>query len=405
LALILTPSHSEVIMTEAVIVSAVRTPIGTARKGTLSETSAEDLATFIIGAAINAAGIDGGDVDDVILGEAGYGGGDLARYAAVANGLQGVAGQAVNRHCASSLAAVGSAAASIIAGMEDVVIAGGVQASSAGPRTVFRVLGTEDEFETRMAPTFPHREDATDDVTLSVGWNVAQHAGLSRDDMDKWAWRSHMRAAKAIEDGKFLDEIRPITVKTKDGSTVEFSVDEHPRGSSTMEKMSTLKPLHPEIENFSITAGNSSGVNDAASAVVVVSDKYAKEHKLVPLATVKAWAAAGVDPKYTGMGALAAAEKVLERAGLKVADIDLWEINEAFASVPVAACKLMGIDEEIVNVYGSGCSLGHPVAASGTRQIATLIHELRRRGGGIGLSTMCAGGGQGGAVIIEVPAP
>ena len=156
LALILTPCHSEVIMTEAVIVSAVRTPIGTARKGTLSETSAEDLATFIIGAAINAAGIDGGDVDDVILGEAGYGGGDLARYAAVANGLQGVAGQAVNRHCASSLAAVGSAAASIIAGMEDVVIAGGVQASSAGPRTVFRVLGTEDEFETRMAPTFPH---------------------------------------------------------------------------------------------------------------------------------------------------------------------------------------------------------------------------------------------------------
>ncbi|MDO8731508.1 MAG: thiolase family protein [Actinomycetota bacterium] len=389
-------------MTEAVIVSAVRTPIGTARKGTLSETSAEDLATFIIGEAIKAAGIDGNDVDDVILGESGYGGGDLARYGAVANGLQDVAGQAVNRHCASSLAALGSAAASIRAGMEDVIVAGGVQASSAGPRTVFRVLGTEDEFETRMAPTFPHRSDATDDVTLSVGWNVAQKNDISREDMDKWAWRSHMRAAKAIEDGKFLDEIRPIIVKTKDGSTVEFAVDEHPRGSSTLEKMATLKPLHPEIDDFSITAGNSSGVNDAASAVVVVSDSYAKEHKLTALATVKAWAAAGVDPKYTGMGALAAAEKVLKRAGMTVDDIDLWEINEAFASVPVAACKVMGIDEEKVNIYGSGCSLGHPVAASGTRQIATLIHELRRRGGGIGLSTMCAGGGQGGAVIIEV---
>ena len=212
-----------------------------------------------------------------------------------------------------------------------------------------------------------------------------------------------MRAAKAIEDGKFLDEIRPITVKAKDGSTVEFSVDEHPRGSSTLEKLATLKPLHPEIENFSITAGNASGVNDAASAVVVTSDKYAADHNLDVLAVVKSWAAAGVNPKFTGMGAISAAEKALKRAGLTVDDIDLWEINEAFASVPVAACKILGIDEEKVNIYGSGCSLGHPVGASGTRQIATLVHELRRRGGGIGLSTMCAGGGQGGAVIIEVP--
>jgi acetyl-CoA C-acetyltransferase len=214
-----------------------------------------------------------------------------------------------------------------------------------------------------------------------------------------------MRAAQAIADGKFKDEIRPITVKTKDGSTVVFDTDEHPRGGSTMEKLATLKPLHPEIEGFSITAGNASGTNDAASAVVVVSDKYAADHNLETLAIVKSWAAAGVDPKFTGMGAISAAQKALDRAGLKVADIDLWEINEAFASVPVAACKIMGIDEEKVNIYGSGCSLGHPVAASGTRQVATLIHELRRRGGGIGLSTMCAGGGQGGAVIIEVPAP
>jgi acetyl-CoA C-acetyltransferase len=303
------------------------------------------------------------------------------------------------------LAALGNAAASIKSGMEDVVVAGGVQAGSMGPALKWRVAGTEDEFESRIPPTFPYTADLTDDVTLSVGWNVAQAHGISREDMDSWAWRSHMRAAQAIAEGKFKDEIRPITVKTKDGSTVVFDTDEHPRGGSTMEKLATLKPLHPEIEGFSITAGNASGTNDAASAVVVVSDKYAADHNLETLAIVKSWAAAGVDPKFTGMGAISAAQKALDRAGLKVADIDLWEINEAFASVPVAACKIMGIDEEKVNIYGSGCSLGHPVAASGTRQVATLIHELRRRGGGIGLSTMCAGGGQGGAVIIEVPAP
>ena len=390
-------------MTEAVIVSAVRTPIATSRKGTLSETSGEVLATFILDQAIKAAGIDANDVDDVIFGEAMYGGGDLARYAAVANGLQDVSGQAVNRHCASSLTALGNAAATIKSGMEDVIVAGGVQAGSMSPSMSWRVAGTEDEFESRIPPTFPATADARDDVSLTVGWNVAQAHDISREDMDKWAWRSHMRAAKAIEDGKFLDEIRPITVKTKDGSTVEFAVDEHPRGSSTLEKLATLKPLHPEIENFSITAGNASGVNDAASAVVVTSDKYAADHNLDVLAVVKSWAAAGVNPKFTGMGAIAAAEKALKRAGLTVDDIDLWEINEAFASVPVAACKILGIDEEKVNIYGSGCSLGHPVGASGTRQIATLVHELRRRGGGIGLSTMCAGGGQGGAVIIEVP--
>jgi acetyl-CoA C-acetyltransferase len=287
--------------------------------------------------------------------------------------------------------------------MEDVIVAGGIQAGSMSPSMSWRVAGTEDEFESRIPPTFPATADARDDVSLTVGWNVAQAHDISREDMDKWAWRSHMRAAKAIEDGKFLDEIRPITVKAKDGSTVEFSVDEHPRGSSTLEKLATLKPLHPEIENFSITAGNASGVNDAASAVVVTSDKYAADHNLDVLAVVKSWAAAGVNPKFTGMGAISAAEKALKRAGLTVDDIDLWEINEAFASVPVAACKILGIDEEKVNIYGSGCSLGHPVGASGTRQIATLVHELRRRGGGIGLSTMCAGGGQGGAVIIEVP--
>ena len=392
-------------MSEAVIVSALRTAIGTARKGTLSETSGEELATFIVGEIIKDSGINPNDVDEVVLGEVMYGGGDLARYAAVANGMQEVPGYAVQRHCASSHVAVATAAATIASGMENVVIAGGVQASSNGPSLTWRVPGTEDEYETRIPPTFPHTADTNDNVSITVGYNVAKLNGITREDMDKWAWRSHMRASQAIADGKFKDEIRPISVKTKDGSTVVFDTDEHPRASSTLEKMASLKPINQEIPDFSITAGNASGVNDAATAVLVTSAEYAKEHGLKPLATVKAWAAAGVDPKYAGMGAIAAAERVLKRAGLTKDDIDLWEINEAFASVPVAACKVMGLDEDKVNILGSGNSLGHPTAATGTRQIVTLIHELRRRGGGIGLSTMCAGGGQGGAVIIEVPAP
>ncbi|WP_142055174.1 thiolase family protein [Pseudonocardia kunmingensis] len=389
-------------MPEAVIVSAVRTPIATARKGTLSETPAEELATHVLVEAVRRSGLAPEEFDDVMLAESMYGGGDLARYAAVAAGMTQVAGQAVNRHCAGSLTTVGNAAASIRAGMDRAVVAGGVQSSSLGPQLTWRVPGTADETQTRMAPTFPHTEDANDDVTLSVGWNLAVKYGLSREAMDAWAVRSHARAVAAIDAGVFEAEIAPIKVTTTDGSVTEFAVDEDPRRDSTMEKAARLKPLHPEIEGFSITAANASGVNDAAAALALASDAFAAEKGLTALGSVRAWAAAGVQPKYTGDGALDSIRKVLPRAGLSVADVHLWEINEAFASVPVAACQELGIDEELVNIYGSGCSLGHPVAASGARMLATLTHELRRRGGGIGVAAMCAGGGQGGAVVIEV---
>lgn len=389
-------------MEDAVIVSAIRTPIGTAFRGTLTETPAETLATFVLGEAVKSAAIDPNSVDDVIFGETGNAGSCLARYAAVANGMEKAPGQAVQRWCASGLVAVSSAAATIQAGMDKVVVAGGVHSSSTGPKTSWRVMGTTDEFFEGSKGTFPFTEDANDDVTLTVGWNVAQLAGLSREDMDRWAWRSHMRAAQAIVDGKFDAEIRPITVKTLDGQTVTFAVDEHPRAGSTLEKLASLKPLHPEIENFSITAGNAAGVNDAASALVLTSRSYAEANGLTPLARVRGWAAEGVAPRLTGMGAIAAAEKLLHRTGLGADQIDIWEINEAFASVSVAACKLIGIDEEKVNIYGSGCSLGHPIAASGARMVTTMVHELQRRGGGIGLASMCAAGGQGGALVIEV---
>src|SRR5262245_24532577 len=254
-----------------------------------------------------------------------------------------------------------------------------------------------------MPPTHPETPDARcKDMAITVGWNTAQAVGLTREEMDAWAARSHQRAIAAIDAGKFVAEIIPLKVQQFDGSVVDFSIDEHPRRDTTVEKLAELKVLHPEIEGFSITAGNSSGTNDAAAAVALVEREYAEVERLSVMGTVKAWAAAGVAPRDCGLGAVKVIGKVLHRAGLKPSDVTLWEINEAFASGPNAACREDGLDEELVNFSGSGCSVGHPIAGSGARMVTTLVYELQRRGGGIGVAAMCAGGGQGGAVVIEV---
>jgi acetyl-CoA C-acetyltransferase len=384
-------------MPEAVLVSALRTPVGTAFKGTLRDTTAFDLAHHIVTAV--AAGLDPALIDDVILGEGLYGGGVIARHAAITAGLTSVPGLAHNRHCAASLASVQSAAASIRAGMDELVIAGGVNSSSTSPKSKFRVDG--EWTEPWMPPTHPDRPDAPNaDMSITVGWNAAVAAGVSRADMDAWALRSHQNAVRAIDEGRFDAEIVPI--ETPHGL---FSVDEHPRRSTSAEKLASLKPLHPEIEGFSITAGNAAGANDGAAALVVASDTLAAAQGLTVLGTVRSWASVGVDPAETGLAPVKAIPKALGRAGLTAADVDVFEINEAFASVAVAAVKLLGLDPDRVNVSGSGCSLGHPVAASGARMLVTLVHELRRRGGGIGVAAMCAGGGMGSATVIEVPAP
>ncbi|MBY6687790.1 thiolase family protein [Rhodococcus sp. BP-149] len=388
-------------MNEPVVVSAVRTPVGTAMKGTLRNTSAETLATHILAEAVRRSGFEPGAVDDVVFAESMYGGGDLARYAAVAAGMVGVPGLAVNRHCTGSLSAVGIAASTVRAGMESVVVAGGVQSTSMMPRSVWRIADSE-ETETRIAPTFPYTEDAADDTSLSVGWNIAQKYGLSREQMDAWAVRSHRRAVTAIDAGTFDDEITPIKVTMPDGSITDFAVDEHPRRTTSLEKAAAVTVIHPEIEGFSISAANACGSNDAAAALTLTSAENAAANGIDALATVRSWVSVGVDPKYTGDGALAAIRKILTRADLRIEDVHLWEINEAFASVPVAACREFGIDEDLVNIHGSGCSLGHPIAATGARMLTTLIHELRRRGGGTGVAAMCAGGGQGGAVVVDV---
>jgi acetyl-CoA acetyltransferase family protein len=391
-------------MPTPVIVGAARTAIGRSFKGTLVNTPPETLITTVLPEVIRRSGVDPADIDDIIFAESHYGGGDLARYAADAAGLDHIPGQSVNRHCAGSLTAIGNASAQIGSGMEQVLIAGGVQSLSMTPLTNWRIPGPELKFEERwMPPTHVETPDApAKDMSITVGWNTAKAVGITREEMDAWAARSHQRAVAAQDAGKFLDEIIPMKIQQFDGSVVEFSIDEHPRRDTTVEKLAGLKVLHPEIEGFSITAGNSSGTNDAAAGVALVEQGYADANKLSVMATVKAWGAAGVPARDCGLGAVKVIGKVLDRAGLKPSDVALWEINEAFASVPIAACREYGIDEELVNFSGSGCSLGHPIAASGARMVTTLVYELQRRGGGIGVAAMCAGGGQGGAVVIEV---
>ncbi|MEV8546890.1 thiolase family protein [Streptomyces sp. NPDC051572] len=388
-----------------VIVAGARTAVGRAFKGSLRDTTAMDLARVVVEEVVRRSGLDAALVDDVILAESNYGGGDLARHAAVEAGMLQVPGQAVNRHCAGSLTAIGDAAAVIAAGAERAVVAGGVESTSTAPVQRFRVPGTEDSFEERwMSPSHPDIPEAPNrDMSLTVGWNTAREVGITREEMDAWAARSHQRAIAAIDAGAFTEEIVPVRALRPDGSFTDFAVDEHPRRDTGVEKLAGLKVLHPEIEDFSITAGNAAGLNDGAAAVVVADSAFAAEQGLTVLAEIRAWAATAIEPARTGVAVLDVIPKVLRRAGLDVSDIALWEINEAFASVPVAACKKLGIDEELVNTAGSGCSLGHPVAASGARMVVTLLHELRRRGGGYGVAAMCAGGGQAGAVVLHVP--
>ena len=390
---------------EAVIVSTARTPIGTAFKGSLIDVDAFELATHVVAEAVRRSGIDPMLIDDVVLGESLYGGGDIARYSAIEAGLVHAPGVAHNRHCASSLAAVQSAAASIRAGMDRAIVAGGAYSQSTSPRSTRRVPGTDD-WTDWMSPSHRDTPDAPNmDMSITVGWNAAVSAGVTREEMDAWALRSHRRAVAAIEAGSFEDEIAPLEVTRRDGTRVTFAVDEHPRRDTSLEKLASLKPLHPEIDGFSITAGNAGGSNDGAAAMVIVDQALGQELGLEPLAVVKAWASAGVPPADTGLAPTIAIPKALARAGLRTDEVALWEINEAFASMCVATTKILDIDDSIVNVLGSGCSLGHPIAMTGARMVISLVHELRRRGGGTGVAAMCAGGGMSTALVLEVPAP
>lgn len=388
---------------DAVIVAACRTAIGTAHRGTLVDTDPFHLAALTVGEAVRRAGLDPELVDEVVYGESLAGGGAIARHAALEAGLVSAAGTAVNRHCASGLATTNMAAASVLAGMERAVVAGGVQSSSFTPVCARRIPGTDEWTERWLSPSHPETPEAPlADMSITVGWNAARLAGVSRAAMDEWAYHSHRKAIAAIDEGRFEDEIVPVEVVRRDASTLTFAVDEHPRRDTSLEKLASLKPLHPEIEGFSITAGNASGINDGAAALVVTSAELAGAEGLEVLARVRGWAAVGVPPVETGLAPITVIPKALARCGLDLDDVALFEINEAFASMCVATVDALGIDPAKVNPNGSGCSLGHPVAMTGTRMVTTLAYELRRRGGGIGVAAMCAGGGMGTATVIEV---
>jgi acetyl-CoA C-acetyltransferase len=292
-----------------------------------------------------------------------------------------------------------------MAGMDRVVIAGGTESISRSPQVFRKLKGSYGGVEPWLSPSHRATPEAPDrDMSITVGWNTAQRCGITREEQDDWAYHSHLRAVAATDEGRLREEIFGVDVPVGKGETRVFDVDEHPRRDTTPERLAALPPLHPEIPGFSITAGNSSGLNDAAGAMVLCDSEYAKAHGLEPLAVIRSWASAGVPPAETGLGPTVAVPKALERAGLTTTDVALAEINEAFASMAVASSRILGWSHDMVNVNGSGCSLGHPVAATGARMVITLVHELRRRGGGIGVATMCAGGGMGSATVIEVPA-
>src|SRR6476469_4444478 len=283
-------------MSTPVIVGAARTAIGRSFKGTLVNTPPETLITTVLPDVVRPSGIDPSAIDDIIFAESHDVGGDLARYAADATGMQDIPGQSVNRHCAGSLTAIGNASAQIGSGMERVLIAGGVQSLSMTPLTNWRIPGPELKFEERwMPPTHVETPDApTKDMSITVGWNTAQAVGITREEMDAWAARSHQRAIAAMDAGKFIDEIVALKLQQLDGSVVDFRVDEHPRRDTTVEKLAGLKVLHPEIEGFSITAGNSSGTNDACAAVALTDRDFAVAEGMSGMATATAWGAAGV---------------------------------------------------------------------------------------------------------------
>ena len=327
---------------------------------------------------------------------------NLARVAAVKAGLPDtVPGITVHRNCTSSMSSIQLGFYQIMAGEAKCIMAGGADCMSAAPFMVF---------DARYGKKYGHmelRDSMWDSLTnLGVGpamgitaENVADAYNVTREDMDLYALRSQQRAAAAIDAGKFEEEIIPITVHGRKGDTV-ITTDEHVRRDTTLEKLAKLKPTFKA--DGRVTAGNSSGMNDASSGVLLMEEELAKSLGLPVLARVVATATTGVSPDLMGIGPISATQKTLVKAGLTVADIDLFEINEAFAAQCVACQRTLGIDEDKLNVNGGGISLGHPVGATGSRLVVTLLHELKRRGGRYGLATLCAGGGMGTAVLIEM---
>ncbi len=396
-------------MRDAFICSAVRTPVGR-HGGALADVRPDDLAAIALRAVVERAHFDPQRLDDVILGctnQAGEDNRNVARMAALLAGFPvDVPGQTVNRLCASGLQAVASAAHAIKAEEGDAFVAGGVESMTRAPYVMLK-RGTR----------WDRRPPETADTT--VGWrfvnpkmpgqwtvslgqtaeNVARRYAITRDEQEAFAVESQQRAKAALDQCQFDDEIVPVTVKGSKGEEATVTRDEHPRPDVTLAKLAKLKPAF--AQDGTVTAGTSSGINDGAAALLVLGGPEKKLDKVEPLARVITTAVAGVDPAYMGLGPIPATRKALARAGLQVQDIDLVELNEAFAAQAIGCIRELALDPQRVNVYGGGIALGHPLGGTGAKILTTLVHGLRRTGGRYGLATMCIGVGQGIAMIVE----
>ena len=388
-------------MPRAVVIAGVRTPIGR-YGGALAGVRPDDLAALAIREAVARAGVPPEEIEDVYFGAANQSGEDnrnVARMAALLAGLpDSVAGVTVNRLCASGLAAVSSACHAVVAGDGDLFVAGGVESMSRAPLVMAKPdaaypRGDRTLYDTTLGWRFTNpklAERFPPESMGETGENVAERWGITREDQDAFALKSQQRWAAAADAGRFDDELVPVG---------DFVRDEHPRPDTTLEKLGTLKPAFRA--DGTVTAGNASGINDGAAALVIASDEKARELGVEPLGTFLGSAVAGVDPRVMGIGPIPAVQKLLGRTGIGVGELDLVELNEAFASQSLAVVRELGLDPAIVNVNGGAIAIGHPLGMSGARLVVSLLHELRRRGGRYGLATLCVGVGQGQAALFE----
>lgn len=399
-------------MRDVWIVEAVRTPVGR-YGGALGTIRPDDLAALALKAAVERSGIDPATVDDVIFGCANQAGEDnrnVARMAALLAGLPvDVPGQTVNRLCGSGLQAVNSAFHAIAAGEGELFIAGGVESMTRAPFVMLKPgqafsRGAPEVADSALGwrfvnPRFPAHYTIGLGETAEV---VAEKCGISREAQDTFALGSQARAAAAQSTGRFCDELVPVEVRGRKGEVAVVAKDEHPRPGSTPEQLARLEPAFKK--GGTVTAGNSSGLNDGAAALVVMDAVRARHEGKTPLARIVSTAVAGVEPDCMGLGPIPASRRALERAGIGPVDLSLIELNEAFAAQAIPCITQLDLDPERVNVNGGAIALGHPLGCSGARILTTLVHELRRRGGGCGLATMCIGVGQGIATVVETVA-
>ena len=398
-------------MRRAAIISALRTPIGR-YGGALASVRPDDLAAHVIRSVVEQSGVDPASIDDVYFGAANQAGEDnrnVARMAALLAGLpESIPGATVNRLCASGLEAINIAARMIEAGHGDCFIAGGVESMSRAPYVLSKA---EQPFgrgqtlqDTSIGWRFINPRLSALHHPYSMGEtaeNVAKRYAISREDQDRFALRSHQRWAAAHDRGVFNDELIAVEVPQRKGAPVIFDVDEHPRPDTTLEKLAKLRPAFTADSQGTVTAGNASGVNDGAAALLLMEAQRADALGLQALAYVGPSASAGVDPAYMGIGPVPAMRKALDRAGLALHEIDLIELNEAFAAQSLACVRELQIDEDKLNVNGGAIAIGHPLGCSGARLATALIHEMKRRGANRGLASLCVGVGQGLATVFE----